>query len=152
MFEQTYTHHRAEDLRENHEIDQDLQKIEHERGDLPDTKQFFLNQGCSDRKDNCHRPKNKQVREELEEAIPECLKLSIVVDFNVANVVSRDLLSFSCESLHCPDIRECFLRDCGYYCLGILDILLDVFHGTTEEHREDYYRQNAANNDQGELP
>lgn len=129
-----YSHDRAEDMREHHEVDEDLNHIEHEGCDVADLEYALLTEDRADQEDGSHGPEEEEVGHHVKQRDPDGLLDTYLVDNLILPFELSRLLLLISECLDSPNVREALLGQGRNRCLLVLHDLLRLFHHIPEEY------------------
>lgn len=93
-------------MREHHEIDEDLNHVEHEGCDVADLEDALLTEDGADQEDGGHGPKEEEVGYHVEKRDPDGLLDTYLVHNLILSFELSRLLQLIGKCLDSPDVGE----------------------------------------------
>jgi len=121
-------------VREHHEIDEDLNHVEHEGGDVADLKDALLTEDGAYEEDGGHGAEEEEVGHHVEQRDPDGLLDAYLVHNLILSFELSRLLLLVCKCLDRPDVGEAFFSQGRNRRLFILHDLLRLLHHIPEEN------------------
>jgi hypothetical protein len=130
----SYSHDGAEDVREHHEVDEDLNHVEHEGRDVADLEDALLTEDRANQEDGGHGAEEEEIGHHVEQRDPDGLLDTYLVHNLILSFELSSLLLLISECLDSPDVGEALLGQGRNRRLLVLHNLLRFFHHIPEEY------------------